>query len=317
MSEALQEVGETSVQASRARLKQLVRDAFDAYLLPALALAPNIGVDSLRSVRGWRTKILVMVRYMDEGTAIFLDGFVNRLLTSKPDRDRFLLALKKLESIAKEIQTENPSLDFVGEVIDKGPGRLLRHWEDAAHRGWYIPYPALLTSITALAKGGSDLDQFMSSYIKRHLDDFADQLIKLYPERAHILSAAFDLHRSGNYIASVPLVFAQIDGICAQNLKTFLFSDHSKRASKVDTIITSSTDSWESLFFSGFVWKTQMGADISKSRPQDKQNGPNRNGILHGSRKHLDYGSEMNSLKVLSMLFFVGFIFEARRRYMP
>jgi hypothetical protein len=37
---------------------------------------------------------------------------------------------------------------------------------------------------------------------------------------------------------------------------------------------------------------------------------PNRNGILHGSRKHLDYGTEVNSLKALSLLAFVVYCFD-------
>ena len=38
-----------------------------------------------------------------------------------------------------------------------------------------------------------------------------------------------------------------------------------------------------------------------------KEKGPNRHGIIHGSRKHLDYGSKINSYKAISFLAFLVF----------
>ncbi len=54
---------------------------------------------------------------------------------------------------------------------------------------------------------------------------------------------------------------------------------------------------------------TQFNAGIRSSSMKDKLKAPNRNGILHGSRKHLDYGTEINSLKAFSLLAFVVLVF--------
>jgi hypothetical protein len=43
---------------------------------------------------------------------------------------------------------------------------------------------------------------------------------------------------------------------------------------------------------------------MKKSGDKDKKKGPNRHGILHGYREHLDYGTELNSLKSFSLLAF-------------
>jgi hypothetical protein len=51
--------------------------------------------------------------------------------------------------------------------------------------------------------------------------------------------------------------------------------------------------------------KTQFSEGVKKHSKTDKQKAPNRNGILHGHRSHLDYGSELNSLKSFSLLAFV------------
>jgi hypothetical protein len=54
---------------------------------------------------------------------------------------------------------------------------------------------------------------------------------------------------------------------------------------------------------------TQFNAGIREAKPKDKLRAPNRNGILHGSRRHLDYGTKINSLKAFSLLAFVVLVF--------
>ncbi len=59
------------------------------------------------------------------------------------------------------------------------------------------------------------------------------------------------------------------------------------------------------IFLEPFKLKNHHNAGISKSSVQAKSKAPNRNGILHGHRKHLDYGTEINSLKCFSLLSFI------------
>ena len=58
---------------------------------------------------------------------------------------------------------------------------------------------------------------------------------------------------------------------------------------------------------------TQFGAGIKKSSESAKALAPNRNGILHGSRKHLDFGTERNSFKAFSLLAFLAFVLADKR----
>ena len=132
-----------------------------------------------------------------------------------------------------------------------------------------------------------------------------EKIIELYPQRKEVLTAAFELHEAGNYIACIPLFLAQTDGICAENLQAFLFSGHEKRLNKISMRIEESNDDLVSALLETLKTKTQMGESISKSKAKHKINGPNRNGILHGSRKHLDYASRLNSLKAFSYLAFL------------
>lgn len=67
------------------------------------------------------------------------------------------------------------------------------------------------------------------------------------------------------------------------------------------------TDMFTELFLSPFKLKNHHNAGVSKSSKSAKKLAPSRNGILHGHRKHLDYGTEINSLKCFSLLSFVVF----------
>ena len=59
------------------------------------------------------------------------------------------------------------------------------------------------------------------------------------------------------------------------------------------------------VFLEPFKLKNHHNSGISKHSQAAKDKAPNRNGIIHGHRKHLDYGTEINSLKCFSLLSFV------------
>jgi hypothetical protein len=127
------------------------------------------------------------------------------------------------------------------------------------------------------------------------------------------VESGIDLHEGGNYIASIPLFLSQIDGICAQHLGAFLFSEHERRLERSQQIIDASRTSLTNASLEVLNSETQCGAGISSHRKSKKDLAPNRNGILHGSRKHLDYGTEMNSFKPFSLLAFVVYCFEEKK----
>lgn len=64
---------------------------------------------------------------------------------------------------------------------------------------------------------------------------------------------------------------------------------------------------FEDILLEPYKIKTQFSEGIRKSSFSDKKKAPNRNGILHGHRKHLDFGTELNSLNSFSLLAFVVF----------
>lgn len=186
------------------------------------------------------------------------------------------------------------------------------HWQKArkadvtvmAENGWY---PNWFTFFYSPEADPQSLDELMIMHFNANWDEITQKIIELCPNRAHILETAFSLHKSGNYIASIPLFLAQADGICCESLKSFLFTGNSTEE-KIKELIESGeieANMFTDIFLEPFKLSNHHNAGISKSSAQAKIKAPNRNGILHGHRKHLDYGTEINSLKCFSLLSFI------------
>jgi hypothetical protein len=180
-------------------------------------------------------------------------------------------------------------------------------WSEASNLGWFPHKYVTLDFEGKVLEGQDELNEYMAEEVSDSLKEIHTDLVKNYPERAHIIDMAFRLHKDGNYIACIPLFLAQTDGICAQQTKSFLFSDHDKRNEFIRDILKSQPKN--AVILAPMLQSTQFGASISKKSESHKKRAPNRNGILHGSRKHLDYGTDINSLKCISLLAYISTVF--------
>ncbi|TKB28634.1 hypothetical protein FCL47_03905 [Desulfopila sp. IMCC35006] len=220
--------------------------------------------------------------------------------------------------IAKNINQLKLNLEpFILQI-----GKTLQGWAEAAHK-WQIDkkknveemaengwYPNWLTFFYPNCDDTLPLDDFMINHLNADWEQITERMLELCPNRKHILENAFNLHLSGNYIAAIPLFLSQADGICCESLlKSFLFTEN-KVSENIDKLIDEEkiqADMFTELFLSPFKLRNHHNAGVSKSSALAKKLAPSRNGILHGHRKHLDYGTEMNSLKCFSLLSFVVF----------
>jgi len=225
--------------------------------------------------------------------------------------------LRPITDAAKQFNAfleKNPEvLKNVGHYLKNWPDYHKKYWAELASYGWFLNGNTPIAIEVALNQGKASIDRFMVAHLKDDLGSISDRIISSYPERKHVLDVAFKLHKDGNYIASIPLMLSQTDGICAQNLGAFLFSDHNLRAERIQRQIDESGDLLTNAFLEVLNTKTQFGASIKSRSKSKKDLAPNRNGILHGSRKHLDYGTEINSLKAFSLLAFVVYCFEEKK----
>ncbi|NNN49824.1 hypothetical protein [Vibrio sp. 2-2(8)] len=180
-------------------------------------------------------------------------------------------------------------------------------WARAAEKGWF-PNDFIPSDFWEhVDKDRDSFDAFMSKEIENSIDDIHQQLAELYPARKAIFDVAFELHKENNYIAAIPLFLSQTDGIFAQSLGSYLFSERDKRIMKIQELIEAKPEM--AIILAPLLQDTEFGARISNAKRTHKDKAPNRNGILHGSRKHLDYATNLNSLKCISLLAYVATIF--------
>ena len=217
----------------------------------------------------------------------------------------FITQFREAFTISPEI-LEGIRLSF--KALEAWPEWQKEYWLKASKFGWYFNCHTPASScLEAANKGKESLDEFMSYHLKHDWTQITSQIIELCPSRREILQEAFLLHSEERYIASIPLLLSQIDGICAEYLGAFLFSEHDMRLCKIERHLELNNNKALDLFLSLLKNKNQYSNSIGKNSPIHKDKAPNRNGILHGSRKHLDYGTKINSLKCFSLLAFVVF----------
>lgn len=175
-----------------------------------------------------------------------------------------------------------------------------------ADNGWY---PNWFTFYYAPDTTTGSLDELMEKHLEDNWDDITSKILESCPNREHILTNAFELHKQGNYIASIPLFLAHADGITCEELKSFLFTKNETQQKLQEMMDSGKIEAnmFTDVFLEPFKLKNHYNQGISKSGTTAKRKAPNRNGILHGHRKHLDYGTKTNSLKCFSLLAFVVF----------
>lgn len=161
-------------------------------------------------------------------------------------------------------------------------------------------------------------DEFMIQRIDENFDAIVEEILSFCINRKDILQNAFNLYKEGNYIACIPLFLIQADGICNEEYGYF-FTHKNRTEGKASTIITNNHENKEYEFFSDIVIelykihksdkdnKIQLTSRIEHNTIENKKNGANRSGILHGDENHLDYGTKINAYKAFSFLAFIVF----------
>lgn len=162
-----------------------------------------------------------------------------------------------------------------------------------------------------------DLDMLMTMHLNDCWSKLTDKIIESCPNRKHILEVAFRLHSENNFIASIPLFLSQADGICQEEM-TYLFCNSRKdnkplfQEEKTNKLFrrlieegTLRNGFLVDILLEPFKVKTPFSQNFDPLEEKGEEEGPNRHGIMHGHRNYLDYGTELNSLKSLSLLAFV------------
>ena len=112
-----------------------------------------------------------------------------------------------------------------------------------------------------------------------------------------MLRDAFNAHREGKYNLSVPVFLTQADGMWGEKFSTNLFSHNGRKTAVSDDILQVKYGLFKSIFS---LFLTPLPLWKSESERESSFNELNRHQVLHG--EVVDYGTEQNSLKVISFL---------------
>jgi len=183
-------------------------------------------------------------------------------------------------------------------------------------RGWYMtpemPLSFFPEMKALMLQGDPDaVDCFMQGFVEEHLHALEESLCELDPSREPILRAAFRAHRAGDYALSIPVLFAQVDGLLKSATGQFFFVGM-RGTSKPNTsrfVEALSTDKLWQAMLSPLCVKQPVNLNANE-RPAG-MNFLNRHQVLHG--EVLDYGTHLNGCRAISLLGYAGFVVRTLR----
>lgn len=234
--------------------------------------------------------------------------------------------LKKLQKSFENIDKiyssipkyENPFLKHletfkeIGERLKKHTEKTPQYFLLIARHGWYIDLESELNLPSNVAHNLEEkrvdvATELLANYYRKNLERIFKSLINRHYNRKEILESIKNSFDQGNHILLIPAVLTQIDGICFDfTKKKFFIKEKKNKAYKflpeVIAELEKSADSFLDLYLSPLQDQTPIMA-----REEDVNKFPcklNRHEILHGVST--DYGIELNSLKVISLLKYVS-----------
>lgn len=185
--------------------------------------------------------------------------------------------------------------------------------ERLAKYGWYLCGDLTLidqhmSELLDRADRGEDspLNDYMMAALNTAKDTIESKAYDDFPIRRNILECAFNSHWSGNYIASVPLLLIQADGVAYDKLgcleEKFQLFAMQKGKPRFSKILKQAKDccaieSYSDVFLSSLGVATMIHGSATDA--VNSGNHFNRNAILHGIS--VSYANELNSYRAYSL----------------
>ncbi|EHO11453.1 hypothetical protein HMPREF9714_01347 [Myroides odoratimimus CCUG 12901] len=210
---------------------------------------------------------------------------------------------------------ENPILEHletfkqIGERLKEYTEKTPEYFLLIAQNGWFIDLECELNLPSKVAykiqNGELEIaNNLLIEYYKENLEQIFEKLIVRHPNRKEILSQILNSYKTENHHLLIPTVLTQVDGICFDftKKKFFIKEKNNKYLPQVTTELEKSAENFLNLYLSPLQNQTPIMV-----REQDINQFSchlNRHEILHGIST--DYGTEINSLKVISLLKYVS-----------
>jgi hypothetical protein len=176
-----------------------------------------------------------------------------------------------------------------------------------AEHGWYLSLEMSMVETVEIAKLFSEghlnaANKRMVDFYKKNQSSVEETVRKYFPLRKQIIKTAFEAHRKRKYELSIPVMLTQADGICNDLVGTHLFRRRKGSPATLQFANQFATDVFLSSLLEPLRREGQIRVDTRRLKTTSGV--LNRHGILHGSI--VDYASEENSFKVISLLSYLS-----------
>lgn len=178
-----------------------------------------------------------------------------------------------------------------------------------AQHGWFISLNMSSSEIVKCATSVLDdeidgVDKIMTSYYRNYSDTIREFLTQKFPNRSIVLNDAFEAHNRNKFNLSIPIFLIQSDGICDEVIGIQLYSREKGGPKTTNYAAQFQHDSFMSALLEPFRIKLPISANERERESLTIENYLNRHEILHG--ENCNYGTEINSLKAISLINFVA-----------
>lgn len=210
------------------------------------------------------------------------------------------LISKLISDLLNEERFEHLNTERMGFIINK-----------IASYGWYIdgfsknPDINVKKCLRYIYSGFSNkLDEYLSkNYTDRLLEIEANLKLK-HPSREQIINEAFYAHNQGLFYSSICLFITLVDGICDDVYQAKFFINNKK-----DHLPQIKDKIEDRMNFADFILTPVINKGPINSWEKELDKHPirlNRHEIIHGI--DVSYGTQINSLRFISMLSYIDFV---------
>ncbi|BBA42652.1 MULTISPECIES: hypothetical protein [Burkholderia] len=212
----------------------------------------------------------------------------------------------RLTAIGEPFRKMAEDMAAIAKSFEKYPDEMREGLIAMNQCGWYLDLEMGMSKPLrfkrALDDGRQeDAEVEMVKHFDKRTANIRAELIQAYPHRSEILDAAFDAHLNGQHYVSIPVLLAQVDGICfdVANAHFFMGKERPK-------VLAYATELAGTELARAFLAPLESGMTVAlseKARPQGFS-GLNRHMVLHG--ESTDYGTKENGLRAISLLNYIS-----------
>ncbi len=237
-------------------------------------------------------------------------GITAAILNAHRPFEQFRKHVEKQARLTRQIFEQfRPNIEAIKQMRENSKN-FSRETKSALRKlgeqGWYLDHDTTPAETWKFARAidNDDHDEAQKALVthyRRRYPEIFTKLTEKHPHRAKIINQAAVAHKKKQFYLSVPVLLAQADGICKEHTGFELFKKEHGRPVTARIYDLADEDSLRA----AFLYPLSIILPILDSKEPDKADSQrlNRHEVLHGV--NLQYGTEVNSLKSISLLYYI------------